>query len=168
MKKAQYTKYIPVESPLYVHSYVGVAAMGSCFNVCPGMLTLSVTNPVWVVKTRLCLANTASVPVHKRYSGLIDGLAKLYWHEGLRGLYRGFIPGLWGTSHGAIQFMFYEEFKKAYADYHSIPIDSKLVCVSSDQLCFYECLFVFRDHLLMLLWLLPANFWPSLSPTHIK
>lgn len=61
------------------------------------------------------------------YSGLIDGLTKLYCHEGFRGLYKGFIPGLWGTSHGAIQFMLYEEFKKTYSNYRSVPIDTKLV-----------------------------------------
>lgn len=94
------------------------------------MLTLAVTNPIWVVKTRLCLSNTASVPMYMRYSGLFDGLKKLYCHEGLRGLYRGFIPGLWGTSHGAIQFMLYEEFKKAYADYKSNSIDTKLVIIA--------------------------------------
>lgn len=92
------------------------------------MLTLTVTNPIWVVKTRLCLPDTVCVPMYMRYSGLCDGLTKLYSNEGLRGLYRGFLPGLWGTSHGAIQFMLYEEFKKAYADYKSISIDAKLVC----------------------------------------
>lgn len=91
-----------------------------------GMMTLTVANPVWVVKTRLCLANTASVPEHMRYSGLRDGLRKLYHFEGIRGLYKGYIPGLWGTSHGAIQFMLYEELKKAYAVSRSIPIDTKL------------------------------------------
>ncbi len=91
------------------------------------MLTLTVTNPIWVVKTRLCLSNTSSVPLHMQYSGLFDGLTKLYKYEGFRGLYRGFVPGLWGTSHGAVQFMFYEEFKKAYANYHSTSIDAKLV-----------------------------------------
>lgn len=89
---------------------------------------MTVANPVWVVKTRLCLPDTSSVPAYMRYTGLSDGLRKLYHYEGVRGLYRGFIPGLWGTSHGAIQFMLYEEFKKAYADYKSIPIDTKLVC----------------------------------------
>lgn len=97
------------------------------FDCNAGMLTLSVSNPIWVVKTRLCLSNTASVPAYMHYSGLCDGLRKLYRHEGFRGLYRGFAPGLWGTSHGAVQFMFYEEFKKAYAGYRSISIDSKLV-----------------------------------------
>ena len=92
-----------------------------------GMLTLTVTNPVWVVKTRLCLPNTVSVPTYMHYAGLCDGLKKLYRIEGVRGLYRGFVPGLWGTSHGAIQFMLYEELKKSYAGYKSISIDTKLV-----------------------------------------
>ena len=93
------------------------------------MLTLSVANPIWVVKTRLCLADTSSVPYYMRYSGLRDGLLKLYKYEGFKGLYRGFVPGLWGTSHGAIQFMLYEEFKKAYTGFQSISIDSKLVII---------------------------------------
>ncbi len=90
-------------------------------------MTLSVTNPIWVVKTRLCLSNTAKVPAYMQYKGLYDGLTRLYVHEGFRGLYRGFTPGLLGTSHGAIQFMLYEELKKYYANYKSISIDSKLV-----------------------------------------
>lgn len=94
------------------------------------MLTLALTNPIWVVKTRLCLSNTSSVPAYMQYSGLYDGLTKLYRHEGFKGLYRGFIPGLLGTSHGAIQFMLYEEFKRAFADYQSVPIDTKLVFCS--------------------------------------
>lgn len=61
-----------------------------------------------------------------QYSGLYDGLSKLYRYEGFRGLYRGFIPGLFGTSHGAVQFMLYEEMKRLFTDYKSIPIYTKL------------------------------------------
>ena len=98
---------------------------------CTGMLILTVTNPIWVVKTRLCLSHTASVPSYKRYTGLRDGLYKLYQYEGLQGLYRGFIPGLWGTSHGAIQFMFYEELKRLYTVHYCMTIDAKLVCTQA-------------------------------------
>ena len=85
------------------------------------------TNPIWVVKTRLCLKDTDSVPEHMRYKGLRDGLVNLYRYEGLRGCYKGYFPGLLGVSHGALQFMFYEELKKAYCNYYNILLTTKLV-----------------------------------------
>ncbi len=88
---------------------------------------MTLTNPIWVVKTRLCLTNTTNVPSYMRYKGLIDGLLNLFRYEGVRGLYKGYLPGLFGTSHGAIQFMVYEELKKAYCNYHHISIATKLV-----------------------------------------
>lgn len=57
-----------------------------------GILTLVMTNPIWVVKTRLCLqysdAESALLPASKRYAGMIDALKKIYANEGIRGLYR--------------------------------------------------------------------------------
>jgi len=40
---------------------------------------------------------------------------------------KGYIPGVFGTSHGALQFMAYEELKKAYARYNNVPPEQKLV-----------------------------------------
>ncbi|KAL5493216.1 hypothetical protein EMCRGX_G014363 [Ephydatia muelleri] len=91
-----------------------------------GMVTMTFVNPVWVVKTRLCLSNTDAVPDHRRYRGLIDGLTNLYKYEGLRGCYKGYLAGLVGTSHGAVQFMAYEEMKKLYCNLYSLPISTKL------------------------------------------
>lgn len=96
-----------------------------------GVFTLSLTNPVWVVKTRMCLqtlpASMSSPVVNEvHYSGVLDGLKKLYQQEGLRGYYRGFVPGLFGVSHGALQFMAYEELKKLRSTYTGRPVDSKL------------------------------------------
>ena len=54
----------------------------------PGVLTLTLVNPVWVVKTRLCLTNTENVPHYMRYRGLREGLVNLYRYEGMRGLYK--------------------------------------------------------------------------------
>ena len=57
---------------------------------------ISLTNPVWVVKTRMCL----QAPTSKgsgtggHYSGVWNGLSVLYKKEGLRGCYRGFVPGM--------------------------------------------------------------------------
>lgn len=40
---------------------------------------------------------------------------------------QGFIPGMFGVSHGAIQFMTYEEMKNKYNQYRQVPIDTKMV-----------------------------------------
>ncbi|KAL1123647.1 hypothetical protein AAG570_002723 [Ranatra chinensis] len=93
-----------------------------------GVLTLVMTNPVWVVKTRLCLQYSSSDPSHpsNNYAGMVDALKKIYRLEGVRGLYKGFLPGMFGVSHGAIQFMAYEEMKTFYNQYRHLPIDNKL------------------------------------------
>ncbi|KAL4702561.1 hypothetical protein ACJJTC_008299 [Scirpophaga incertulas] len=66
---------------------------------------------------------------NKRYKGMVDGLSKIYRTEGIRGLYRGFVPGMFGVSHGALQFMTYEEMKNRYNQYRNLPIDFKLTSV---------------------------------------
>jgi solute carrier family 25 folate transporter 32 len=43
--------------------------------------------------------------------------------------FQGFVPGIFGVSHGAIQFMTYEEMKNTYNQYRMVPIDTKLVSV---------------------------------------
>lgn len=54
-----------------------------------GILTLVMTNPIWVVKTRLCLQYGRDMQTPEtRYNGMIDALAKIYRQEGVRGLYR--------------------------------------------------------------------------------
>ncbi|XP_070691575.1 solute carrier family 25 member 32b [Pempheris klunzingeri] len=90
-----------------------------------GILTLTITNPIWVTKTRLVLQYNAD-PTSKQYKGMMDALVKIYRHEGMPGLYKGYIPGLFGTSHGALQFMAYEELKRDYNKYKKVPSDEKL------------------------------------------
>lgn len=57
------------------------------FNLHPGILTLTLTNPIWVTKTRLVLQYNAD-PTSKQYKGMIDALVKIYRHEGVPGLYK--------------------------------------------------------------------------------
>ncbi|XP_062394845.1 solute carrier family 25 member 32-like [Sardina pilchardus] len=90
-----------------------------------GMLTLCLTNPIWVTKTQLVLQYSADRS-RKQYKGMVDALVKIYKHEGIPGLYRGFVPGLFGTSHGAFQFMAYEELKRDYNKYRNKTSDAKL------------------------------------------
>ena len=116
----------------WIQEIKGVQVLGAKEHLLAGMIagcgTLSVTNPIWVVKTRMCLQYSSSVDALKKehYTGVIDGLIKLYRHEGIQGLYKGFVPGLLGVSHGAFQFMAYEELKKWHSSYTGKPIKEKL------------------------------------------
>ena len=81
------------------------------------ILTLTLTNPLWVVKTRLCLQYgknyySTNLSSDKIYRSTFDAFHKIYKYEGIRGLYKGYVPGLFGVTHGSLQFMAYEELRK--------------------------------------------------------
>lgn len=97
-----------------------------------GLFTLAVTNPVTVIRTRLCLqtmppgVSTPTLSDSQRYRGTMDALRKTYRIEGVRGFYRGFVPGMCGVVHGAVQFTAYEQLKSALSLYRGKPRDAKL------------------------------------------
>ncbi|KAI4269615.1 MAG: hypothetical protein L6R38_007413 [Xanthoria sp. 2 TBL-2021] len=74
-----------------------------------GALTAVCTNPIWVIKTRM-LSTASHHP--GAYRSISHGTQQIYRAEGVRGFYRGLIPSLFGVSHGALQFMAYEQFKR--------------------------------------------------------
>lgn len=73
-----------------------------------GALTAVITNPIWVVKTRM-LSTSSSHP--GAYSSVLNGTRQIYVTDGIAGFYRGLVPSLFGVSHGALQFMAYEQLK---------------------------------------------------------
>ncbi|KAI3420792.1 hypothetical protein GPALN_014413 [Globodera pallida] len=93
-----------------------------------GALILSVTNPLWVCKTRLCLQyeHLGGMAQDHRYRGLIDCVRQTWRLEGVRGFYRGFLPGLFGTLNGAVQFAIYNWLKDWRCQARGIPRDSQL------------------------------------------
>lgn len=72
------------------------------------MLTSLLTNPIWVIKTRM-LSTSSTTP--GAYASFTTGARRIYLSEGIRGFYRGLLPALFGVSHGALQFMAYEQLK---------------------------------------------------------
>jgi solute carrier family 25 folate transporter 32 len=94
-----------------------------------GAIVCVLTNPVWLVKTRLALqtrshqaaggaalqavaAAAAGSSSGGAYRGMLDAFVRIGREEGLVGYYKGFGPSLLlQTTHGAIQFAAYEELK---------------------------------------------------------
>lgn len=107
------------ESPTASHC---AAAAGA------GVATLLVTNPLWVVKTRLQtqgldggrLGASSSRP-HPLYRGTWDALRRIATTEGLAGLYSGLLPSLIGVAHVTIQFPLYEALKTKLAARRGVP-----------------------------------------------
>eukprot|EP00850_Spirogloea_muscicola_P013578 SM000093S24389 [mRNA] locus=s93:62245:64816:+ [translate_table: standard] len=79
-----------------------------------GTLVCLLTNPVWLIKTRLQLQNQRGAlgAAGKPYKGFHDAAVRVFQEEGFRGLYKGLGPSLILVSHGSIQFMAYEESRK--------------------------------------------------------
>ncbi|CEL01578.1 Putative Mitochondrial folate carrier protein Flx1 [Aspergillus calidoustus] len=73
-----------------------------------GALTSVLTNPIWVIKTRMLATGSKSPGA---YTSFITGAVQILRSEGLPGFYRGLVPSLFGVSHGALQFMAYEKLK---------------------------------------------------------
>lgn len=79
--------------------------MHLCAGLSAGIATATLTNPIWVVKTRLQLQEVA-------YKNSFDCIKSLLVKEGWRGFYRGITASYLGTLEGALQWIIYERLKK--------------------------------------------------------
>ncbi|OAL35970.1 hypothetical protein AYO20_04631 [Fonsecaea nubica] len=73
-----------------------------------GILAAILTNPIWVVKTRMLSTSASQVGA---YPGLVYGLRAIYKTEGVRGFFHGLTPTLVGVSHSSLYFVAYEKLK---------------------------------------------------------
>ena len=89
-----------------------------------------VTNPIWVIKTRLMSQSGAKAadgsfrsPWH--YRNTLDAARKMYTTEGVLSFYSGLTPALFGLTHVAIQFPLYEIFKEKFTGIGSGQTESE-------------------------------------------
>jgi solute carrier family 25, member 33/36 len=75
-----------------------------------GMAGNTITNPLWMIRTRMQLAvDTAAGQV--AYRGYLDVVRRIWIEQGVAGFYKGLTASYWGCTEGAIQFLLYEQCK---------------------------------------------------------
>ncbi|SCU86448.1 LAME_0D06172g1_1 [Lachancea meyersii CBS 8951] len=88
-----------------------------------GTATAVLTNPIWVIKTRIMSTSTNA---QKRYKSTLDGIVKIYEKEGIRGFWRGLVPSIFGVAQGAIYFTAYDSLKHRYFASKNIKSEQRL------------------------------------------
>ena len=114
--------------------------MARCYSsLTAGACSTMLTNPIWVIKTRLQSQSSTPTsdgmraPFH--YTSTFDAAKKMYRTEGFRSFYSGLTPAMLGLTHVAIQFPLYEWFKMKFTGYgmgqHPAHGDSHFVGISA-------------------------------------
>jgi solute carrier family 25, member 33/36 len=75
-----------------------------------GIAGNTLTNPIWMVRTRMQLNADAAVG-QQLYRGYGDVISSIWKQEGIGGFYKGILASYWGCTEGAAQFLLYEQFK---------------------------------------------------------
>ncbi|CAL9125929.1 unnamed protein product [Musa acuminata var. zebrina] len=98
------------------------------------------TYPLDLVRTKLAYQVVGSSRLKNRgpyhsseqvYHGILDCILKMYRKNGLRGLYRGVGPSLYGIfPYSGLKFYFYEELKMHVPEEHKKDVVVKLACGS--------------------------------------
>lgn len=76
-----------------------------------GIITSTVVNPIWVVKTRLQLDHANTELGKRRYNNSFDCTRQIIKHEGIKGLYRGMSASYLGTIETVAHLGLYERLK---------------------------------------------------------
>lgn len=75
-----------------------------------GICSNTLTNPIWMVRTRMQLLADAAAG-QKAYAGYGDVVKTIWTQEGVGGFYKGISASYWGCAEGAMQFIIYEQLK---------------------------------------------------------
>lgn len=73
-----------------------------------GISTSVMTNPIWVLKTRILGTAKSEATA---YSSIMDGIRKMLKTEGISSFWRGTLPSVFLVFQGSLQFTFYDHLK---------------------------------------------------------
>jgi solute carrier family 25 folate transporter 32 len=83
-----------------------------------GACMVAMTNPIWLIKTRMQLQMRKSSQLHTEvkapYKNMVDAAFTIVREEGVFALYKGGGAAMLLTSHGGVQFVVYEFLKKHF------------------------------------------------------
>ncbi|CAK4641626.1 unnamed protein product [Aphanomyces euteiches] len=85
-----------------------------------GAMCVPLTNPIWLVKIRMQVQATHATQVP--YTSVSNALKRIAAEEGILALYKGMIPALFLTTHGAFKFVAYEALKTEYNELVGKPL----------------------------------------------
>jgi solute carrier family 25 folate transporter 32 len=100
-----------------------------------GAILVGLTNPVWLIKTRMQLQMKHVAKergMKSPYTGMLDAGRTIVKEEGIMALYNGAFPALLLTSHGGVQFVVYE-YLKQYFNYRKAGRDPSLTVADRFQ-----------------------------------
>ena len=86
-----------------------------CAAINAGIITGTLTNPIWLVKTRLQLDKTLAEKTgtlsNRQYKNSMDCVRQTLRAEGIKGLYRGLSASYLGVTESTLQWVLYEQMK---------------------------------------------------------
>ncbi|BFZ56151.1 hypothetical protein PYCC9005_003193 [Savitreella phatthalungensis] len=108
-----------------------VANIGAAMTA--GAVSTTLTNPIWVVKTRM-MTQSPSHTGGMKYRSTLHAFQRMYAEEGLMTFYKGLGPSLLGIGHVAVQFPLYEQLKLSFgADEQDAHVSTLLLASSMSK-----------------------------------
>uniref|UniRef100_K3X3X3 Mitochondrial folate transporter/carrier n=1 Tax=Globisporangium ultimum (strain ATCC 200006 / CBS 805.95 / DAOM BR144) TaxID=431595 RepID=K3X3X3_GLOUD len=103
-----------------------------------GVICVPITNPIWLIKIRMQVQSSAQLKASTAsagkdaalklaqnvpYRGITDAFRRIVAEEGVMALYKGVVPALFLTTHGAFKFVAYETVKSVYQRHFGPEMD---------------------------------------------
>jgi solute carrier family 25, member 33/36 len=89
-----------------------------------GVVSNTLTNPIWLMKSRVQLQAGAGANNPRVYKGYADAVVKIFREEGIRGFFKGLTASYWGVTEGALHFVVYERLKARLVAQNTAKINS--------------------------------------------
>lgn len=86
-----------------------------------GMTTSLMTNPIWVLKTRILGSSRTDA---RAYKSVFDGVRSMIKHEGVLSFWKGTIPSLFQVFQASLQFTIYDNLKNLHGEDNGKPLST--------------------------------------------